>query len=548
MRFDVTQKQLLGAWLLRDAYKAPQAVLQMGDGSSTASVKVSGNVPSDASGVIDPDFPGLAFEQSSFVRYAQDDDGNVNEFSANLMDAIYSRTGGHPIIRLGGTSPDYGLYLPGQEAPTLPVAEQDNYQDVGHTTIGASYWPLTHNFPDATYMVQVPLANRNISEPIAWAQAAVDGIGLDKIHSIQVGNEPNAYSETYTGEGGIPLQPPEWQGTLGNRTYVGNWTRYVAAIKAAVPELPDTRFYTAFDVGSHFGANVEEEQWYYDVETCFHLGIDDGDVIKEVTHHYYQGQAGDASTLGSSLMPMPITHTHLDQYLVRIDFLRENHPDIPFVLNEVGNSLSVTNVYAYQAVLGSALWQVDFYLYAMTIGVARVNWQQIMHSGFDLWLPVASAGLPAQVFANYYSQPFVGDFLGSSGNARVARLPGLGDPDSNVAAYAAYEGDDLKRIAVVNLNYWNATSSGRERGARAIDFELGDAGLRDGDTVKVYHLNAPGGAGAGADDITYGGSQWTYESLGKEVKGVREDTEEITVQDGVAHVEVAESEAVLIWL
>lgn len=30
-----------------------------------------------------------------------------------------------------------------------------------------------------------------------------------------------------------------------------------------------------------------------------------------------------------------------------------------------------------------------------------------------MWLPVASAGMPAQVFANYYSQPFVADFIGT---------------------------------------------------------------------------------------------------------------------------------------
>lgn len=48
------------------------------------------------------------------------------------------------------------------------------------------------------------------------------------------------------------------------------------------------------------------------------------------------------------------------------------------VLSEVGNSLQPTNTYEYQARLGSALWQVDFYLYCMAIGVERINYQQIM--------------------------------------------------------------------------------------------------------------------------------------------------------------------------
>jgi len=345
---------------------------------ASTSLKVPQVIPLEASPEIDPDFPALAFEQASFVRYARDDEGNINEFSTNLIDAIYSRTGGKPNIRLGGTSPDYGKYLPGQVEPALPVAEQNNYQDVGHTTIGPSYWELTKNLPNAVYMIQVPLATTNISEPIAWVRSAVDIVGIEKIFSIQPGNEANLYTNTFTGANGIPLHPPDYQGKLSNESYVGNWTKYVSAIKGAVPELPPGRLFTAFDVSAHYGADVTAEKYVFAVDTCFNLGIDRDGVVKEVAHHYYQGVAGTAATLGSALMNLSITHNHLDQYKVRIDWLRKNKPDVPFVLNEVGNSLQPTHTYEYQARLGSALWQVDFYLYSMAIGVARINYQQIM--------------------------------------------------------------------------------------------------------------------------------------------------------------------------
>ncbi|KAI0599914.1 hypothetical protein F4775DRAFT_99764 [Biscogniauxia sp. FL1348] len=543
MRLDVAQKQVLGAGLLASYYKSPQKVLYQANDAVTT-VQVPAQVPTDASDVIDPDFLGLAFEQASFVRYAQDDAGGTNQFSTNLMEAIYSRTGGKPIIRLGGTSADYGKYLPGQQEPALPVAEQDNYQDVGHTTIGPSFWPLTKNFPNATYMIQVPMATTNISETIAWTQSAIDAIGIDKIHSIQPGNEANLYTDTFTGEGGIALHPPEYQGTLSNESYVGNWTNYVAAIKEAV-SVPDGRFFTAFDVSTHFGEDVQAESYVFAVDRCFDLGIDDGDVVKEVTHHYYQNQAGTADDLGSELMAMNITHAHLDQYKVRIAWLRANQPDVPFVLNEVGNSLQRTNSYAYQARLGSALWQADFYLYAMALGVARINYQQIMHSGYDLWLPVASAGLPPQVFANYYSQPFVADFIGRSGRTRVAQLD-LGLDVPNVAAYAAYD-ENPARIALANLNYWNRTSApaGEARGNVTVDFALPDGVAAT--SATLVRLGSPDGAGADADTITYAGSQWTYASGGAEVAGVRDDSEELPVSaDGIVSVTVASSEAVLI--
>ncbi|KAI0169377.1 glycoside hydrolase family 79 protein [Hypoxylon sp. FL1284] len=512
------------------------------DGPSLT-VKVPAGSDVDASAEIDPNFCGLAFEQSSFVRYAQGDDGNINAFSANLIDAITLRTGGIPIIRLGGTSADYGKYLPGQKEPALPPAERDQYQVVGNTTIGPSYWDLAKNFPDAKYMVEVPLATTNVSEAVAWAQSAVQGIGIDNIHSIQPGNEANLYSDNFRGEGGIRLGPPDYQGKLSNETYVGNWTKYADAILEAV-DLPQGRFFTAFDVSSHSGDEVEAEKYVFDVQECFDLGIDKKNIIKDVSHHYYQRSAGTAADLASGLMNMSVTHNHLDQYQGHIDWLKKNRPEIGFILNEVGNSLSQTNEYEFQNRLGSALWQVDFYLYSMAIGVARINYQQIMHAGYNLWLPVASVGFDAQVFANFYSQPFVADFIGTS-SSRVAQLDvSGGNGPANLAAYAAYEGDAAKRIAIANLDYWNKTSSNMERPSVTLDVSV----PADVKSVNVTHLTSPGGAGAGADSITYAGSQWTYESSGKEVKNVRNDTEQVTVQNGVARIKVESSEAVLLWL
>lgn len=68
------------------------------DGALT--IEVPTIVPEGASDTVDPDFLGLAFEQASWSRYALGDDGEINEFSANLMNEIYKRTGGKPIIRL----------------------------------------------------------------------------------------------------------------------------------------------------------------------------------------------------------------------------------------------------------------------------------------------------------------------------------------------------------------------------------------------------------------------------------------------------------------
>ncbi|KAJ5714666.1 uncharacterized protein N7483_011847 [Penicillium malachiteum] len=297
-------------------------------------------------------------------------------------------------------------------------------------------------------MVQVPFATTNISKTLLWAKTAIESIGLESIHSIQIKNEPNAYSDTVAGTDDVYLGPPAWQGTFTNETYVPNFTRYAIAIRAEL-NLP-TYFFTAFNIGQEV-SDPSESAWLFDVETIFHLGIDNNSTsMQEVTHHYYQNNAGTAADLATGLMNITTTHANLDYFRDHINYLKINHPSIPYVLNEIGNSFDSTNSYAYQARLGSALWAVDLYLYALSIGVSRFNYQQTMHAGFNLWLPVPSGDLQAQVFANYYSQPFLADFIGDSGQTMVAKVNIDGSSsgpsgDAYLAAYVAFDQEVAKR-------------------------------------------------------------------------------------------------------
>lgn len=433
-------------------------------------------------------------------------------------------------------SADYAYYIENQTDPALPRAEVYNYQDVGGTTIGPSYWDLCKNFPDALYIIQTPMAITNASEGVLWAQTVVESIGIDKIHSFEPGNEPDLYPATNLG-------PPTYQAAQTNESYVGNFTAFAAAIADAVGVSEP--FFQAFDTSSHFDGS---DAYVLDVPTGFGLGINDDGIVKTVAKHFYQTDGGSAATLATGLMQHSAIAGRLDQLRPAIDWLGENHPDVPYVLSEIGNSLNPTHDYAYQAALGSALWQVDFQLYALSMGVARFHFQQIMHSGFDLWLPQASGTSEPQVFANYYAQPFVTDLVGSSGQAQVARLDLSDEATGNWAAYAAFEDDGdssaPRRLALLNLNYWNSSSSTADRASQTVLVSVPDGVA----SVTVDLLSSPLGAGAGADSITYAGSQWTYESLGLEVEGVRNDTETLSVEDGQVSITVYQSSAVLVHL
>lgn len=377
------------------------------------------------------------------------------------------------------------------------------------------------------------MAITNVSETVSWARAVVESIGIDKIHSFEPGNEADLYPATNLG-------PPTYQAAQTNESYVGNFTEYAAAIADAVSVSEP--FFQAFDTSSHFDGS---DAYVFDVPTGFGLGINDNGIVKTVAHHYYQTDGGSASTLATGLMTHSSIAGRLDLLKPAIDWLRENNPDIPYIISEIGNSLNPTHDYSYQAVLGSALWQVDFQLYSLGIGVARFNFQQIMHSGFDLWLPQASGASEPQVFASYYAQPFVADFVGGSGQAQVAQLDILDEPTGNWAAYAAFENGAPKRLAVLNMNYWNSSSATTsERASQTISVSVPEGVT----SVTVDLLSSPLGAGAGADSITYAGSQWTYESLGLEVAGVRNDTETLSVVDGQVSITIYQSSAVLVHL
>lgn len=324
-------------------------------------------------------------------------------------------------------------------------------------------------------------------------------------------------------------------------------TAYMDAIAAAV-DLPTPQIFQAFDTAAHVSADSSILCYELSVETCFGLGIDASNTIKTVAHHYYQNAGAnttDALPTGKGLMNMTFTHWRMDFFNCQLDWLSANRPDLPFVLSEVGNSLSGSYVPQYQAVLGSALWQVDFYLYAMALGIARVHYQQMFAETYQpiMWLPVEYQGMAPHVTANFYSQPLIGDFLGDSGETSMEQLD-ISPALENVAAYAAFESGEPKRVAIVNLEYWNEGTSATDRSSVAVQLAVPD----DVTTVTVDYLDSPAGAGADATTITYGGSQWTYESLGIEVTGVRNDSQVLTVVDGLVTVSVNATSAALISL
>lgn len=159
-----------------------------------------------------------------------------------------------------------------------------------------------------------------------------------------------------------------------------------------------------------------------------------------------------------------------------------------------------------------------------------------------MWEPVDSEFSPRSVWPNYYSQPFLADFIGSSGNTRVAEINIPGNPDL-LSAYVAYENDAPARIAIVNLHLWTPADYNGVR--PSIDVALN--GLWSGiKSAQIMQLASPEGA-YGNDFITWRGLEWTHATNGTENR-IGRDAILVAARAGVVHVSVEATSAVIVQL
>lgn len=132
----------------------------------------------------------------------------------------------------------------------------------------------------------------------------------------------------------------------------------------------------------------------------------------------------------------------------------------------------------------------------------------------------------------YYGQIMVASALGRSDDARIVHIPLAEDTES---AYAIYNGDDLLKLVVLNLQAFNQTSGQDSRPTREYKFQVPDHGRR----AKVERLMAPGSDAT--DGISY-----DYDLRAGRLVNVDPATEMVRIRNGVVSVELPDSSAVLL--
>lgn len=190
-----------------------------------------------------------------------------------------------------------------------------------------------------------------------------------------------------------------------------------------------------------------------------------------------------------------------------------------------------------QATFGNALWNVDAMLYCMSINVTRMHMQSGMGFGYALWNTT-------QARPTFYSQAMVSDFVGNNTGGEL-RVKQIALDNENMAAYSAYDGDALQRMALINLRMWNSTQGPEnQRPRREFEIKVPD-GIK---SVQVKRLMAAGATETGG--VSWGGVRWMKGGEGAVEKSVDGGSQHLNVDAGTKKVTVAvkDSEAVLVTM
>ncbi|KZL86111.1 glycoside hydrolase family 79 protein [Colletotrichum incanum] len=501
--------------------------------------------PEQASAVFDA-FVSYSLEFAFFPDFA----GNTsapNTFSDNLLANLGELQGVRPYIRVGGNTQDYALYdesLPYAVNGTYDFERSKDYPTTIH--IGSSYFESYGTFADTKFTHGFNLGlGANRSEGWETLKATVPlackAIGKDNLDVWEYGNEPDLFSTSAQG----PVRPSSWNESI----YVEQWlngTREIADILAeACPDFPKPVFMAPSNAGTANRLRAPA-QWAAGLNA-------DENIATFSTHNYISGAESPGVTLQGTLMNHTRTVQSVQAHVREYANMTDRFDDVPPHILGEHNSLYNQGKPGLSNSFGAALWGIDFNLYAASQGIKRNH----MHMGTDYryqsWQPVNTDTTAIGTKAPYYGNIAIAAFLAppkSSDPVSVVHIPLEGDNEQS-AAYAAYHGDTLARLIVINMQAYNSTINGtgttpdpnpKSRKDFGYSFEV----PWDGGLANVRRLRANGSDAI--TGITWDGWSYNYElDEGKPVKLDNVTVEEYAlVSGGQVLFTALASEAVII--
>jgi hypothetical protein len=311
--------------------------------------------------------------------------------------------------------------------------------------------------------------------------------------------------------------------------YVSEWLTRTTAISQQIASLPRPIFQAAAFV--YPGSVTPDFSWT--ASAALDLGVASTGLAKTLCIHQYFGAA--CRPVKPTLLGSIFNRTVLAEYMAyhKTSAAASEARGLKYVIGET-NSIACQGLAGLSDVFASSLWSVDYALYAASVGVSKIFWHMGTGYRYAAWQAIQNGTTAPGPRPLFYGNWLLAEAL-SGGNKQVVPLLST----DKLAGYAIYQAGNphkrpnLKHIALVNLNVFNATATpGAARSQ--IDFQLPVE--RSGNKAAVRRLTAAGVEAR--EGVTFGGQSV---GLGGDIGGPKIVEK---VRNGV--VTVKASEAVLI--
>ena len=405
---------------------------------------------------------------------------------------------------------------------TQPIVDSS-----GQITLGPSFFESfgvlgnESNPGSVDWVWMAPLADYDIDNAVQQTIAMVDNAGVANVYAFEIGNEPDLYPNVYRDMSYTCVD------------YAAQWYIIAEYIAGNVSVPGGVPYLEALNLAS--GPILDG----WTTEECFTAGIDAMPIVKTVSTYYYQIDDKNADAqLGTDLMNHTAIASKFDaDTLPQVEYQVDTFGCIDYVLGEVGSSV-VQNDAGLESTLGAALWAVDLMLYAISKNVSKAYMQQAVGYTGSAWEATHQKESKNEVLPSFYSLAYMSSFVGNATDLRV--VPVL--ESETFTAYAGYENDAPTRIAIVDLQEWNATTKHPStRPSQVLKFHVPTSVTN----VIVQSLKGPGADSS--NHITFAGTSWTAASQGLPVQVSKASTT-VPVKNGRVNVKVEASEALLLTL
>jgi len=511
------------------------AITVSAQSTATLSPAAVATQASSISKELDPAFAGFGIEPSNLFSFTGGT--TTNELSVNLLANLGDYSGVPPHLRIGGNTGDYMIY----NAAYTDYALETNPDPTGQGVIasdlyifGPSYFKALDRFPyntPITFGLNLAYDESDyLSNIVTEASAVLNGLTNVQLTSFEIGNEPDLY-----------LENGFRNGSWGGQVWTQEWLARASAIYSHVlqPAGIAPNFFEGPATASTIGTTFEIDDLIQD-------GVMEGQngsssllaAWNQHDYFYYVGVSTYDLTL-DLLMQLSNTETQFKYWVSEVD--EGLNSSLPYYLREMA-SVGPVGLTGISDTFGAAIWTLNFFCYAASVGVGSVQMHMTDNSFAAAWQPIEKYGQGPHVRPSYYAFAAMAMLIGSgNGTTQIAALTPSNVPAGYadyVRCYAAYTNGALSAVVLINAMPSNASNAS----PGSVSFALALGAAYAAQTLYAGVLTGPG-----AD--AQNGTTWqgvSFEASG-DGKATGTAAAEATTLDGsgAAVLAVRDSQAVI---